>query len=480
MTLATLGIDAYQLTTLLTHDAEGRLGQDVSMAFFFRRMPKRRAFVVFAGLRRILEHARGMKLDASDLDALLEHPAIGPVLHRRPGVLAALRELDGFRGSIDAMPEGSVAFAGPACRTDGAPLLVGGRPLTIYTPLLQVRTDMVRAKLIETPWLGFVNHLSMVASKAARVVLAAKGKPVMEFGQRRTHPEAAIDATYAAWVAGIAASSNVAAWAKWRIPATGTMDHFAVQASERPGLSREAAERGFFEAYARTFAGAPVTMLVDTYDTERGIRNAVAAATATNVPLFGIRIDSNVTLASIARARELLAELGSPATRIYVSDALDEHRVAELADVADGFGVGENIVASPDAATGVGAVAKLVVNGYGRTTMKVAKGTGKATLPGELQVYRFSDHDLVALSSEPAPGSGGGASRPLLEPVWRGDGPVKPLADPNQARARCKEEIAALPAELRDLTAGEAPPPRKLVASDALVAEITRLVAEAG
>jgi nicotinate phosphoribosyltransferase len=475
MTLATLGIDAYQITTLLTHDAEGRLGQDVSMAFFFRRMPKNRRFVLFAGLRRILEHARSMTLGAAELDALLEHPTIGPVLTKRPAVLEALSGLEGFRGSIDAMPEGTPAFAGPASRTDGSPLLVSGQPLVIYTPMLQVRTDMVRAKLIETPWLGFVNHMAMVASKAARVVLAARGKSVMEFGQRRTHPEAALDATYAAWVAGASATSNVAAWAKWRIPATGTMDHFAIQASERPGLSRSDAERGFFEAYARTFQGSPVTMLVDTYDTERGIANAVSAARSAGIPLFGIRIDSNVSPASVARARALLAELGSPETRIYVSDGLDEARVAELAGVADGFGVGENVVCSPDAAVGVGAVAKLIVNGYGETTMKVAKGTGKATLPGELQVHRFADHDLVALASEPSPG---GASRPLLVPVWRGDGPVGKLPEPNEARERAKVEIAALPEELRGLEPGPAPA-RRLVASDALVREIERLVEEA-
>lgn len=476
MTLATLGIDAYQITTLLTHEAEGRRQQDVSMAFFFRRMPRNRAFVVFAGLRRVLEHARAMKLDAADIDALLEHPAIGPVLTKQPALLEALRAIDGFRGSIDAMPEGSLAFAGPACRTDGGPLLVSGEPLSIYTPMLQVRTDMVRAKLIETPWLGFVNHLSMVASKAARVVLAARGKQVMEFGQRRTHPDAALDATYAAWVGGVTATSNLAAWAKWRIPATGTMDHFAVQASEKPGETRDQAEKGFFEAYARTFGGAPVTMLVDTYDTERGIRNAVEATRAANIPLFGIRIDSNVTPASITRARALLRELGSPHTRIYVSDALDEERVCELAELADGFGVGENIVCSPDAAAGIGAVAKLVVNGYGALTMKVAKGTGKATLPGELQVHRFADHDLVSLASEPSPG---GRSRPVLVPVWRGDGPVGRPAEPNEARERARAEIAALPEPLRTFGKSATTAKRKLVASDALVREIERLVAEA-
>jgi nicotinate phosphoribosyltransferase len=475
MTLPTLGIDAYQLTTLLTHADEGRLDHEVSMAFFFRRMPKNRGFVVFSGLRRILEHAAQMSLDDAELDTLQHHAAIGPALRARPEVVAHLRALRGFRGSIDAMPEGSVAFAGPASRTDGTPLVVSGAPLAIYTPLLQVRTDLVRAKLLETPWLGFVNHMSMVASKAARVVGAAAGKSVMEFGQRRTHPAAALDASWAAWVAGIQSTSNVAAFARWGITTTGTMDHFAIQAAERPGRTRAETEREFFAAYAKTFAGLPTTMLVDTYDTERGIRHAVEACPGDT--LGAIRIDSNVNRESILRARKLLIELGSPSTKIYVSDALDEFRVAELRDVVDGFGVGENIVCSPDSPVGVGAVAKLVVNGYGATTMKVAHGTGKATLPGELQVWRSADHDLVALASEPAPG---GSARPVLAPVWRGEAPVRESTAPaalGEARKRCRVEIEALPAEVRALEAKGAL--RKLVASDALVREIERLVAEA-
>lgn len=474
MTIATLGIDAYQLTTLLTHADEGRLDHEVSMAFFFRRMPKNRAFVLFSGLRRILEHAEQMAVDEGELEALRGHSAIGPALAKRPAVVERLRSLSGFAGSIDAMPEGSIAFAGPASRTDGSPLVVAGAPLSIYTPLLQVKTDMVRAKLLETPWLGYVNHMSMVASKAARVVLASGKKSVMEFGQRRTHPAAALDATWAAWVAGIDATSNVAAFTRWGITATGTMDHFAIQAAEREGRSRADTERAFFHAYADTYPGLPTTMLVDTYDTERGIRHAVEA---TGGKLGAIRIDSNVTPDSIARARKLLVDLGAPHTKIFVSDALDEHRVAELRDLADGFGVGENIVCSPDSATGIGAVAKLVVNGYGAITMKVAKGTGKATLPGELQVWRLRDHDLVALAREPSPGNG---ARRMLEPVWRGSRRTTPAdarADLAAARARAAEEIAALPEELRrlDAEAGK----RKLVASDALVHEIERLVAEA-
>src|SRR5579883_2996969 len=227
MSIATLGIDTYQVTTLCAHCDAERLAHRVAMSVFFRRMPKGRNYVVFCGLRQILEHAAQMKLDERDVAALRAHPLLGPALDARPQLVAALRELDGFEGDIDAIKEGTLAYAGPAVRTDGAPLRVADAQLAIYVPLMQVRTDMLRAKLLETPWLGFVNHMTMVASKAARVADAAQGKQVFEFGSRRTHPAAAVDAAYAAFIGGASATSSLAAYARYGVPAVGTMDHFA-------------------------------------------------------------------------------------------------------------------------------------------------------------------------------------------------------------------------------------------------------------
>jgi nicotinate phosphoribosyltransferase len=469
MSLATLGVDAYQITTLIAQANAGRLPQRLAMAFFFRKLPRQRNYVLFCGLRSMLEHAAQLALDDDELATLRAHPIIGPALGARPEVAAALRALDGFEGEIDALPEGTLAFAGPGVRTDGRPLLAGDVPIQLYTPLLQVRTDMLRAKLIETPWLGRINHLSMVASKAARVADAAAGKPVLEFGARRTHPAAAVDAAYAAHLAGCSGTSNLAAQHRWGIPAFGTMDHFFIQAAERPGVSVSESERAAFALFARTFPGN-AALLVDTYDTERGIRNAVAA---TDGKLSGIRLDCNVTVENVRRARAILDEMGAPQARILVSDALDEYRVRELAPVADAFGVGENITCSPDAAAGVGAVAKVIVNGYGKVTMKVSRGSGKATLPGALQVYRFDDHDLIALAGEPPPLGG----RALLQPVWRGRAPVGESPTLDQSRAWARQQIEALPPHLRALE--PATPPWKLVASDGLAAQIDELVAEA-
>ena len=191
------------------------------------------------------------------------------------------------------------------------------------------------------------------------------------------------------------------------------------------------------------------------------------------VSLTGVRIDSNVSVASMVRARKILDDHSATHVKIFVSDGLDEHKVRELAPYVAGFGVGENISCSPDAATGVGAVAKLVVNGYGKVTMKLARGSGKATLPGELQVYRFSDYDLVALADEAVTGGA-----PLLRPVWRGRAPVAGLPTLDESRAHVRRQIEALPADLRALE--QAPRPRAIVASDALVALIERLSKEAG
>jgi nicotinic acid phosphoribosyltransferase len=181
-----------------------------------------------------------------------------------------------------------------------------------------------------------------------------------------------------------------------------------------------------------------------------------------------------VSRETLKRAREILDEMGATHAKILVSDGLDETRVSELCDVADGFGVGENITCSPDAATGIGAVAKLIVNGYGKVTMKLAKGSGKATLPGRLQTYRMGDHDLIALESEAAPSG----ATPLLQPVWRGRARVGTWPSLPEIRGHVRAQIEALSPELRALPV--AAPPRTLVASDKLVAEIESLTKEAG
>src|SRR5215467_14325676 len=148
MSLATLGIDAYQLTTLVAHHDLSREAQRVSMAFFFRKLPQARNYVVFCGLRQLLAHAAAMQLDERELTALMAHPILGPAFETRPALVDTLRNLRGFEGEIDALDEGTLVFSGPAVGGDGRPITVAEAPLHIYAPILQVRTDMVRAKLV--------------------------------------------------------------------------------------------------------------------------------------------------------------------------------------------------------------------------------------------------------------------------------------------------------------------------------------------
>ncbi|MBL8632320.1 MAG: hypothetical protein JNM40_03790 [Myxococcales bacterium] len=451
MSLDSLSIDVYQLTTLIAHAADGRIDDGpLAMSFFFRKLPKQRNYVVLCGIRSILEHCQSLRFSQEELELLDSHPILGPALQTRPGqrVRSELQAIDGFEGEIDAAPEGTLAFAGPALREDGTPLVVAGIPLTAYTPLLQVRTSLPLCKLIETPWLSRLNYLSMIASKAARVVSAAQhdgvARSVIEFGQRRTHPHAAMDAAYAAYIAGCTATSNLAATYRYGIPSVGTMDHFAIQACERLQTPVSETETHFFQRFCELFPGN-ATLLVDTYDTFRGIEHAVRGTLG---KLTGVRLDSGVTVDSVKRARKLLDDLGASHAKLFLSDGLDEYRVRELAAAGgDGFGVGENISCSPDAATGIGAVGKLVQNASGKLTMKLARGSGKATLPGRLQVYRFSDHDLLTLADEPAPMLG----TPLLQPLWRGKQPVSALPSLSETREYVARQRAALPSHLQRL-----------------------------
>src|SRR6185295_3240351 len=135
MTTSTLAIDAYQLTTLLAHFDGGLVDDRVAMALFFRRLPRHRNFVLFAGLRQLLAHAAAMRFEARDLAALRAHPLLGPALAARPALFARLEGLEGFDGEIDALPEGTPAFAGPGLRTGGEPFMVEGVPVSVYTPL---------------------------------------------------------------------------------------------------------------------------------------------------------------------------------------------------------------------------------------------------------------------------------------------------------------------------------------------------------
>lgn len=466
-------VDLYQLTSLVPHHAAGLSDAPVAMCFFSRRLPREpishkpaRGYLLWAGLQRCLDYLEQAAFTEEALDGLQRHPTLGPALRAHPDLVERLARWR-FSGEVHAPREGTPLLAGPAVRRDGSPVDVDGVRPAAYCPYLVVETDLLSAKLIETPLLSIINTMTMVATKASQIVRAAKGRAVLEFGTRRVHLEEAIDSAVAAYIGGCTATSNVEAGLRHGIPVAGTMDHFAIQAWERPGVPRHETERAFFEAFHALYPGAD-TLLVDTYDTfgERtGIRNAVAATGGTAA---GIRIDSAVTRDNIWRARRLLDRLGARGTRIVVSGGLDERAIAALGDApVDGYGVGERIVTSPDAPVGVGAVGKLtMVNG--RPSMKLSRGSGKATLPGLVQCWRTEHGDVVGLRGETV------AGEPLLSPVWTRDGgrlPAPPLAEVREYAAHA---LAALPAE------AHAPRQVQLPVTDRMAALIEQLVRACG
>ncbi|MEE2788160.1 MAG: nicotinate phosphoribosyltransferase [Myxococcota bacterium] len=439
-------LDLYQLTSLVPHWDAGMATTPVTMSFFARRLPRTvdgapsRGYLLWVGLRRCLEWLADARFEEGRITTLLEHPMLGPALRTRPKLVDALRAWR-FRGLIDAPPEGTPLWAGRATDQDGQPIDVHGVRPSAQTPFLVVRTDLLTAKLIETPLLSIINHMTMVASKAARVVDAAGVRAILEFGSRRTHPQAAVDGAYAAYIAGCAGTSNVEAHHRYGIPVLGTMDHFAIQAWERDGIPRHDTEAEFFKAFHAAFPDASI-LLVDTYDAYGPKTGIPAAVRATNGRLGGIRLDSLITPDNVRRARALLDDLGAAHARIVVSGGMDETAITALRDApVDAFGVGERIVTSPDSPVGVGAVGKLC-EVDGRPTMKMSRGSGKATLPGRVQVFRHEGVDTVARHHEILPGT------PLLQPVWTENGPVA-LPEAAVVRAYARSAIQRLPESCR-------------------------------
>jgi nicotinate phosphoribosyltransferase len=345
---------------------------------------------------------------------------LGPALARPEA--RALFESFRFRGRVLAVPEGRLCFPGE--------------------PLVRVEATLAEAQLLETLLLSIVNHDTRVASKCARIVTAAAGRPCYEFGTRRTHERAAVDAARAAYVAGFGGTSNEEAAFTWGIPVTGTMAHAFVLA-----FAADEGEAGEELAFRR-FAGAfdePSIALIDTFDTVRG---AERAAQALDGSLGGVRVDSGDLAIVAPRVRAALDAAGKREARIVLSNDLDEHAIAELirrGTPADAFGVGTMAVCTPDAPA-LGAVYKLVAmeDARGCLTAVQKRSAGKAGTGGVKQVHRTPGaiDDELALEGE-------GRGEPLLVPVFDG-GPVGELGL-DAARARFERDLACAGEALRSI-----------------------------
>jgi nicotinate phosphoribosyltransferase len=408
--------DLYELTMAQAYHGEG-LTDTAVFELFFRTLPAGRRFAVAAGLDDVLTYLESLHFSADDLDYLRGQGGFSePFL----GWLGALR----FAGDVYAVPEGTVVFPSE--------------------PLVQVVAPIGQAQLAETYVLNQVHFQTVIATKAARIVLAARGRPVVDFGSRRAHGgDAALKAARVSYLVGAAGTSNVLAGKRYGIPIHGTMAHSYVQAHDE--------EKHAFEAFVRRYPGT--TVLVDTYDTLDGVRALVRLARAEGLHFGAVRLDSGDLLDLSRRTRAILDDAGLSDVRIIASSGLDEHEIAALLAAGapiDAFGVGTAMVVSRDAPDLD--MAYKLVEYAGRPRTKLS--AGKVAYPGRKQVFRSKhegrmDADVIARHDETVAGRG------LLVPVMREgrrlDAGRVSLAD---ARAHCQSELESLPEALRQMDGG--------------------------
>jgi nicotinate phosphoribosyltransferase len=409
--------DLYEFTMAEAYLAHG-MDQEATFSLFVRKLPKTRNFLLACGVSETLALVAGLRFGDEDLAylrslAIFSESFLDWVTRYR------------FTGTIHAVREGTPLFANE--------------------PILEVSAPIAEAQILETLLINQVHLQTVLASKGARVVAAARGRRVVDFGSRRAQgAEAALAGARAFHIAGVDATSNVLAGARYGIPVAGTMAHSFVEAC---GSEREAFRR-FAEIFPET------TLLVDTYDTLEGVRRVVALARELG-PAFrvkGVRLDSG-DLASLAGgARAILDEAGLRQVQIFASGGLDETKVAALIDGGapiDAFGVGTDMSVSADAPSLDIAYKLTAYAGEGRLKLSA----GKRTLPGRKQVFRGPQGDVIGRAEEDLPGE------PLLQPVMKGgrllDAP-RPLA---AIRSAAAAQMARLDPSLRGLAPAAAPYP---------------------
>ncbi|MGC1293025.1 MAG: nicotinate phosphoribosyltransferase [Candidatus Acidiferrales bacterium] len=415
--------DLYELTMAAGYFQNG-FEAHATFELFVRELPPERNFLVAAGLEQALDFLESVRFAPDEIDYLRRDPLFRHVRGEFFDYLSQFR----FTGEVWAVPEGSVVFANE--------------------PILRVTAPIIEAQLAETRLLSGVNFQTMVASRAARLVAAAGGKPVVEFGARRAHgAEAGIFAARAAWIAGCAGTSNVIAARTFGIPAYGTQAHSWIMAYEDEA-----------QAFARFLDVFPeqATLLLDTYNVRAALRKIIAAGRKP----AGVRLDSGDMAADSLWVRAQLDRAGWQDVQIFASGDLDEKRISALIRrdaKIDAFGVGSALVAPTDARN-LSMIYKVVeLEHAGKTREAVKLSEAKATFPGRKQVFRFADsrgkwkRDLIALDSEVHRGT-----EVLLVPVMCAGKRIAPAEPLSAARQRCAESLKRLPSRL--LSTGPATP----------------------
>lgn len=418
--------DLYQLNMIQAYLDHGETKTAV-FEFFARTLPVRRGFLLAAGLEQALDYLEKLRFSSAELDFLAGTGRFGKNL---------LDYLAGFRfdGDVHAMPEGTIFFANE--------------------PILRVTAPLPQAQFVESRLINILHFQSLIAAKAARFVLAAPNKLLVDFGLRRAHgAEAGLMAARASFIAGFAGTATVLAGAAFGIPLYGTMAHSFIETFDD--------ESAAFETFARARPDNLV-LLLDTYDTEAAARKVVALAPrlkAAGINIRGVRLDSGDLVDLSKRVRRILDRGGLVDVTIFVSGGLDEDALAAFAREKapiDGFGVGTGMTTSTDVPA-IDCVYKLQeYAGLARRKWSEKK----ATWPGRKQVWRCYDahgrmaEDILALDSDSSPAGGGkmaGEGQPLLKPVMQGGRRLQRPETLDDIRRRSKRELERLPESLRRL-----------------------------
>lgn len=444
----TMLCDYYELTMSNGYFVNGMKDTVVYFDVFFRNNPDNGGYSIVAGLEQIVEYIKDLKFDADDIEYLRSRACFSEEF---------LTYLENFKfsGDIWAIPEGTVVFPGE--------------------PLITVRAPMIEAQFIETYILMIINHQSLIATKAARITRAAKGRPVSEFGSRRAHgSDAAILGARAAYIGGCASTACTISDEVYGVPAGGTMAHSWIQLFD--------SEYDAFKAYCSVYPQTP-TLLIDTYNAlDSGIPNAIKVFKELGITKCGVRLDSGDITYLTKKIRKKLNEAGLPECRIIVSNALDEYIIRELirqgAEI-DAFGVGERLITAKSDPV-FGAVYKVCAvedkDGNIIPKIKISENIGKITTPHFKKVYRIRDkstgkaeadlicvHDEVIDTDKPLEIFDPVAvwkrktfndytATELLVPIFKNGELVYELPSLNEIKMHCREEIEGMWEEVRRFT----------------------------
>jgi nicotinate phosphoribosyltransferase len=432
--------DLYELTMLQAYFHE-HMTRDAVFSLFVRRLPPERNYLLACGLDTVLDY--------------LEHLAFTP-------------DCIGYLRSLGQFSESFLQWLGDFRFTGSVRAVPEGTPVFANEPILEITAPLPQAQVAETFVMNQVHLQTLLASKARRVVTAARGRAVVDFGARRMHGlDAALKAARAFHIAGVAATSNVLAGKKLGLPVTGTMAHSYIQS--------HADETEAFRAFVSSFP--ETVLLVDTYDTLGGIQKVIALAETlgSDFKVKGVRLDSGNRLTLSRQVRTALDDAGLHQVEIFVSGNLDEYRIAELVQAGapiNGFGVGTHMGVSLDVPC-VDIVYKLCeYAGKGRLKLS----SGKPVLPGPKQVFRTLRDgrfvkDVIGCMDENLPGT------PMLEPVMdKGKRLPAGVRDLNTIRDGTQKQLARLPEAVADIHPADPPYPVEI--SPGLAALQQRIKAE--